>query len=171
MRLFADRGYDGATIADIADAAEVAPRTISMYFPTKLDVAMSVPSDIAGSLTKVFREHPELTTALVIDRWLSIELASMDPELTTAMTTMFEKNPGLRGVSSHITEASTVGGAALRAETGLSDGDPMLAIVGASIGAAIVEYMTTALRSPATPDHHRAFISYLQAIITSAAAL
>jgi len=29
--LFAERGYDSTTIADIAEAAEVAPRTVAMY--------------------------------------------------------------------------------------------------------------------------------------------
>ena len=172
LRLFAERGYDGATIAEIADAAEVAPRTISMYFPTKLDIALSVSGDVAVRLTQTFRDHPGLNTAEIIDRWMRVEVASMDPELTAAMTLMFETNPGLRAVSStHIAEAADVGGAALRAETGLGAGDPMLDVVGAAVGAAIVEYLTTALRSAAGPRHHDAFIRYLQAIITAGASI
>lgn len=172
LRLFAERGYDGATIADIAEAAEVAPRTISMYFPTKLDIATSFSGDIADRLTQTFRDHPGLNTAEIMDRWLRTEVASMDPELTAAMTLMFETNPGLRAVSStHIAEAADVGGAALRAETGLTAADPMLDVVGAAVGAAIVEYLTTALRSTTTPGHHDSFIRYLQAIITAATTL
>ncbi|MBT8224060.1 MAG: TetR family transcriptional regulator [Dactylosporangium sp.] len=37
-RLFAERGYDGTTIADITEAAGVAPRTFFSYFECKEDV-------------------------------------------------------------------------------------------------------------------------------------
>jgi AcrR family transcriptional regulator len=35
LELFARDGFHATTITDIADAAEVAPRTVSTYFPTK----------------------------------------------------------------------------------------------------------------------------------------
>lgn len=39
-QLFAERGYQATTIADIAAAADIAPRTVSLYFPSKQDIVL-----------------------------------------------------------------------------------------------------------------------------------
>src|ERR1700678_1607255 len=53
--LFAERGYQATTIAAIAAAAEVAPRTVAMYFPSKQDIAMARVSATVDSLTSAMR--------------------------------------------------------------------------------------------------------------------
>lgn len=41
MRLFAERGFDATTVADVAAAAEVSSMTVFRYFPTKEDLVLA----------------------------------------------------------------------------------------------------------------------------------
>src|SRR6202167_3141449 len=81
-RLFAERGYDATTVADIAAAAEVAPRTVAMYFPSKQDIAMSRFSDeVAGLMGALRARRPGESAISVIERWLRADQAGADREL------------------------------------------------------------------------------------------
>jgi AcrR family transcriptional regulator len=62
MRLFRERGYDGATVEDIAEAAEVSPSTFFRYFPTKEDVVLR--DDYDEQLLEVFLAQPSDLTPL-----------------------------------------------------------------------------------------------------------
>jgi AcrR family transcriptional regulator len=64
LDLFAERGYEHTTIADIADAAEVSPRTIFAYFPSKEDIVFYDLAEIHAQLADALRNRPEGTTAL-----------------------------------------------------------------------------------------------------------
>src|ERR1700684_2679518 len=71
LELFADRGYDATTIADIAAAAEVAPRTVAMYFPSKQDIAMARFGQVADELTRALRGcGPGESVTAIMGQWL-----------------------------------------------------------------------------------------------------
>jgi AcrR family transcriptional regulator len=64
LELFVERGYGETTIAEIADAAEVSPRTIFAYFPSKEDILFYDMPEILERLAQVLRDRPEGATAL-----------------------------------------------------------------------------------------------------------
>jgi AcrR family transcriptional regulator len=83
MDLFAERGYEQTTIAEIAEAAEVSPRTIFAYFPSKEDIVFCDFPQVQERLAKALRERPEGATAL--DALRDFIAASMSPDPTDAL--------------------------------------------------------------------------------------
>ena len=65
LRLFAERGYDETTLAEIAEAADVAPRTIFAYFESKEDILFSEESTFLDELKRRLDERP--TGATTVD--------------------------------------------------------------------------------------------------------
>ncbi len=64
LRLFAERGYDETTLAEIADAADVAPRTIFAYFDSKEDILLSEEGTFLEELKRRLDQRPAGTTTV-----------------------------------------------------------------------------------------------------------
>jgi AcrR family transcriptional regulator len=58
MKLFAERGYDGTTITDIAEAADISPRTFFGYFPAKEDLVFHDQDELLESMAERIRDRP-----------------------------------------------------------------------------------------------------------------
>ncbi|PZA22092.1 TetR family transcriptional regulator [Modestobacter versicolor] len=59
LALFATRGYDEVTVADICEAAQIAPRTFFRYFPSREDVLAEPARQMAARLTAAISTAPE----------------------------------------------------------------------------------------------------------------
>jgi AcrR family transcriptional regulator len=64
LRLFDERGFEQTTIADIAEAADIAPRTFFGYFPSKEDVVFADFPEQLEALSRRLRERDEDETAI-----------------------------------------------------------------------------------------------------------
>lgn len=64
VRLFAERGYDHTTLAEIAEAADVAPRTIFAYFESKEDILLCGERSFLDDLKRRLDERPAGTTTV-----------------------------------------------------------------------------------------------------------
>ncbi len=77
--LFQERGFDGVTVADIAAAANIAPRTFFAYFPTKEDVVFADHEESLAGLSERLRQRPAgQTTIDALRDWLAEMVESHD---------------------------------------------------------------------------------------------
>ena len=62
--MFAERGFDNVTVAEIADAVSVAPKTVFVYFPAKEDLVFHGEDDTRDELLTAIRDRAPGTTPL-----------------------------------------------------------------------------------------------------------
>ncbi|MFS8199911.1 TetR family transcriptional regulator [Streptomyces sp. CWNU-52B] len=122
--LFADRGFETTTIADIAAAAEVSPRTVTLYFPSKLELAMSEFDSVTDRLRTAVHEREEGVTILdALERWLREENTQRS-DLDELADRVLELNPQLAGVAgARVAEVIQYGAKILAEERGGSPDD------------------------------------------------
>ena len=140
LELFADRGYDATTIADIAAAAEVAPRTVAMYFPSKQDIAMARFSQSIDELTSALREgSPGESGTAVISRWLQGG-ADATEDLKLLSARMFAANPELNALrTARMASAIAEGAARIASDTGSAPSDPGPRLAAVATAAILIE--------------------------------
>ena len=169
MRLFAERGFERTTLADIAEEAEVAVRTVTGYFPSKLDLATSFAEAIAARLTAALSAVPDAGLVEALDGWLTEEEQVFDPDLMELTDAMWAANPDLRALANaRFAEAGKVGEAALQAQVGLPADHPVMVLCQAAVQAVIAAHFIAFTTHKPTPERHDAAITYLRAVIDAA---
>ena len=81
LELFAERGYDETTLAEIAEAAGVSTRTIFAYFPSKEDILFANTQAMCDALDHALAERPRGTDALTALRDFILSAAHEKTEL------------------------------------------------------------------------------------------
>jgi AcrR family transcriptional regulator len=79
LRLFAERGFEATTVADIAAAADIAPRTFFGYFRSKEDVVFDDFDETRASLAARLLERQEGESAIdALRAWIEELIARTD---------------------------------------------------------------------------------------------
>jgi AcrR family transcriptional regulator len=100
--LFERQGFDATTVEDIAEAADVSPRTFFRYFDTKLDVVMARNVDDSGDMEDLLAALPPDLGPLeavrhVVRQKLADNLAEGDDSVLREMRVVMS-TPGLRAI-------------------------------------------------------------------------
>ncbi|MGW1202610.1 TetR/AcrR family transcriptional regulator [Streptomyces cyaneofuscatus] len=138
--LFAEQGFDATSIADIAEAAEVSPRTVTLYFPTKLELAMEHFNAFVEQLTSALHARPTGQGILdTVEQWLREQADSQD-EFDELYDQMLQANPQLKGLCrGRLTDAIQDGAQLLAQEQGWRPDDFAPRILAATVASVISE--------------------------------
>ena len=97
--LFAAKGFEATTVADIAAAADIAPRTFFAYFPTKEDVVFWEFDEAISSMRERFSSRPDDEGAIDAMRsWIGAMVcdADFDDERKRAQRELIRESESLR---------------------------------------------------------------------------
>jgi AcrR family transcriptional regulator len=152
LGLFADRGFDRVTVAEVARQADVSEATVFNYFPTKEDLVYSGMEAFVAALLEAVRNRGPGVSVLTVFRRLMVEprglLAAEDPEASRQFATIariISDSPALLAREQQTFDRYTRSLAELIAEeTGAQPGDVQPWVVAnalTGVHRALVEYV------------------------------
>lgn len=138
VRLFGERGWHATTVADIAAAADVSPRTFFAYFPAKEDVLFAPYEDLFTGFDELMLARPHGGSVLEELRvWLQhvfVDQAdAFDPVAEALVDTLSVEVDSVAARGLQILDRAERGlAAALADELGSEPGDAVPAMVAAA---------------------------------------
>jgi AcrR family transcriptional regulator len=152
MRLYREKGFEGVTIAAIAEEAEVAPRTFFSYFDTKEDVFLGPGDARLERLVKAIQSRDRRQPILKAIQ--SVLLEDREPPRLDRAT----QTPGLSALLEHPAIANRLRerwnrwedllAEAIARDVGASPGDPEPRVVAAALTGAIRVAAAAARKQP-----------------------
>lgn len=139
IRLFAERGFDAVTVAEIAAEANVSPKTAFNYFPKKEDLVLDRRQEIELELLLAIRQRPlgEAAVSAVRRHTLRVamQLNEVGPERRQAFRKIIEASPTIHARLRQLSLTTEQALAQLLAQdTGAGPHDPTPMVVATALG-------------------------------------
>ncbi len=169
LELFAEQGFHDTTIRQIAEVADVSPRTVSAYFPVKEELVFGDHEAAFDSLEARLRDRrPGETAAEAMREWIVGEVLSEhslgDLDRSRCLRSVIESDPTLRTYERGLQErAERIIAEAVAVDLDLPPDDLVPTMVGAATMAAL-DALGRGKRLPADADLERFRSAALQLI-------
>src|SRR5258708_35202478 len=99
LELFAERGYRETTINDIAERAEVAPRTVTVHFPTKEELLLDAEPFTLDSLSgRLYARRPHESALEALRDWMATTMTEVETNASELDRRFWER----RALRAHI---------------------------------------------------------------------
>lgn len=97
LRLFEAHGFRATTVAQVAAAADVSPRTVFAYFPTKEDLLFPERAEMLADLAaRLEARTAGVSTGDALREWVAAAAERMDPHEDRARRRIIEADVDLR---------------------------------------------------------------------------
>jgi AcrR family transcriptional regulator len=153
LKLFAERGYDETTLADIAEAADISPRTIFAYFESKDDILFCEEDSFLDRMKETLdRRPPGSTTVDALRDFIS----SFPPPDAQAMLRkkVIMVTPDLRmRMRAHLGQLEPLLVESIAKDLGAGPGDVRPRLIAASMTAAFATVRDRLESSTDEPNH------------------
>jgi AcrR family transcriptional regulator len=167
LQLFAERGYDHTTLAEIAETADVSPRTIFAYFESKEDILFCDEPVMFERLRDTLEQRPAGATTVDALREFVSSFDKFD-EQTRLRKRIIGANEGLRlserARSAAMEELVAASIAQDLGDVGPDDVRPRL--IAASVTAAFSAVRDRLQDGPGEPISHEEALAILDQVIT-----
>jgi AcrR family transcriptional regulator len=137
LRLFAERGYDETTLAEIAEAAGVSTRTIFAYFASKEDILFANLQTMCDAASGAVTERPEGVDALTALRDFIVSSAHQKDALDHKLAELIAADPTLASHQrARVSQLQDMLAAELAKDLGVGPDDLRPKVAAASLAAA-----------------------------------
>jgi AcrR family transcriptional regulator len=138
LDLFERKGYDATTVEDIAEAADVSPRTFFRYFDAKVDVVMSNKDDRGSELDVLIAARPPDEGPLEAMRQVMRAVLGpvlRDNEVMNRQIRVMLSTPSLRAMArDHFNEHESELARVFAARLGVPEGELRPHVIAAAVG-------------------------------------
>jgi AcrR family transcriptional regulator len=156
LRLFAEQGYEQTTLAQIAEAADISPRTIFSYFESKEDILFCLEPAYIERAKELLESRPAGATTVDALREFIASFPEPD-EQTLLRKRVVAAHPELRfKMRAHLAELEPVLAASIAVDLGADPDDVRPPLIAASMIAAFETARDRLEAEADEPDHERA---------------
>ena len=161
LELFAEKGYEHTTLAEIAEAADVSTRTIFAYFESKEHIVFCEKPPLSEQLEQVLEQRPEGVTTIDALRDFITKLSPPD-ETVRLRKKLIANDEGLRlAERARFAQVEEAFAKSIARDLDAEPGDIRPPIVAASMTAAFTsarDRLEATTGEPATPEQAMAIL-------------
>ena len=170
--LFESQGFAATTIPQIAERAQVSPRTVSYYFPAKEELVFPDRDQLLGGLAAALSQRPQgESPGVAVARWLTSHFAERSAEeerRERCRRCLVDDDPGLRAYELEMQScAEEIIAASFAADLGLPVEHHVPRMIAAATTAALHSLDVEEERPD--PDRAKALIEDVMSFITAGA--